>query len=72
MKKISVHKIAQLQGHKASVYALAQAKDERHILSGAGEGWVVQWNLDEPENGNLIAKVEGNIFSLLDLSLIHI
>ena len=69
MKKITVQKIAQLQGHKASIYALAQAQAPHLFLSGAGEGWIVQWDLTQPKDGNLLAKVEGNIFSLLHLPL---
>lgn len=66
-KKLHIHKIAQLTGHNASIFSLAAGKDERHFLSGGGEGWVAEWNLDAPELGKLIAKVEAQIFSLLFL-----
>jgi WD repeat-containing protein 61 len=65
---IQVTKIAQLRGHKASVFAFAKADDPHHFLSGAGDGWIVQWNLKEPGNGKLIAKVPENIFSLFNIS----
>ncbi|MEM1322891.1 MAG: WD40 repeat domain-containing protein [Bacteroidota bacterium] len=62
-RKIEVEKVIQLRGHKAAIYTLF-AKDERHFLSGAGDGWVVEWDLDNPDPGRLIAKVDSNIFSL--------
>ena len=68
MNQIEITKIAQVRGHKAAVFAFAKANDQQHILTGAGDGLIVQWNLNEPENGKLIAKVPKNIFSLFNLS----
>lgn len=56
-----------LTGHNASVFALSTTNDPRYILSGAGDGWVVRWDLDEPELGKLIAKVDAQIFALKHL-----
>lgn len=64
---LKVKKIAQLTGHNASVFALSQGKSDRHFLSGSGDGWVVEWSLDKPDLGKLLAKVDGNIFSLKSL-----
>lgn len=63
-KKIALRRKAQLSGHKAAVFTLAQGKSKQHLLSGAGEGWIVEWDLKNPELGRVIAQVEGNIFSL--------
>ena len=68
LSQIEINKIAQLRGHKAAVFAFANADDPQHFLTGAGDGMIVQWNLNEPENGKLIAKVPKNIFSLFNLS----
>ncbi len=67
MPKLNVRKIAQLTGHKASVFALGQGPAANTFLSGAGDGWLVSWSLDEPENGQLLARVETQAFSLLYL-----
>lgn len=64
MSKITIHKIAQLTGHKASIYTIVNGSSPHFILSGAGDGWVVQWDLRDPENGHLLTQVEQNIFSL--------
>lgn len=68
MKKITIKKIAQLTGHNASIFALAKGKDEQHFRSGAGEGWVAEWNFAAPENGQLIAKIDSQIFSLCNIN----
>ncbi|MCC7507052.1 MAG: WD40 repeat domain-containing protein [Saprospiraceae bacterium] len=51
-------------GHRAALYALSTGYDERHVRSAGGDGWIVEWNLDEPETGRVIATTEGRIFSL--------
>lgn len=66
-KKINTKKIAQLTGHNASIFALTRGKDSNHFRSGAGEGWVAEWDFRAPENGQLIAKVDAQIFSLCNI-----
>ncbi len=61
---MNIQQIARLTGHRASVYALAPGDTPNQVLSGGGEGWVVQWDMDKPEQGKVVAKVETNIFSL--------
>ena len=51
-------------GHKAALYTLAPGRDERHFLSAAGDGWIVEWDLDDPETGHLLASVETQVFSM--------
>jgi WD40 repeat protein len=63
--KIDIKKITQLTGHQGSVYVLTDSGAPQYFLSGAGDGWVVEWDLAEPEVGKLLAKIETNIFSLL-------
>lgn len=65
--QVNIEKIAQLTGHNASIFALDSDETRNHFLSAAGDGWIVRWNLDDPEMGRLIAKVETQIFSLLHL-----
>ncbi|MEQ8706082.1 MAG: hypothetical protein RIC19_19280 [Phaeodactylibacter sp.] len=67
MPRLQVKKIAQLTGHNAAVFALGKDHAPNTFLSGAGDGWIVRWNLNEPENGRLIAKVDTQVFSLFHL-----
>jgi hypothetical protein len=54
-------------GHRAAVYTLAATDDTEKFLSAGGDGWIAEWNLRAPENGQLIARTEGQLFSLLHL-----
>jgi WD40 repeat protein len=64
---LNIRKIAQLTGHKASIFALAATENAQYFLSGGGDGWIVRWDLQNPEMGKLLAKAEGNIYSLCQL-----
>lgn len=61
---MKVKKIAQLTGHEASIYTVIAAESSPFFFSGAGDGWVVRWDLQNPDMGRLVAKVETQIFSL--------
>ncbi len=61
---MDIEKIAQLTGHQAAVFALGEGRTPQHVISGAGDGWLVEWDLATPDLGRLLAKVERNIFSL--------
>lgn len=61
---VNIKKIAQLTGHNAAIFSIIPGKDDRHFFSGAGDGWVVEWNQEEPDLGKLAAKVDTQIFAL--------
>ncbi len=67
-KKISTQKIATLTGHNSSIFAIIPYKTPHLFLSGAGDGWIVEWNFNDPKMGRLVAKVETQIFSLCYLA----
>lgn len=62
---IQIKKIAQLTGHNAAIYWLGKSKQSHSFLSAAGDGWLVEWDLRNPDLGRLIAKVETQAFSAL-------
>ncbi|MEI6410072.1 MAG: WD40 repeat domain-containing protein [Bacteroidota bacterium] len=51
-------------GHQGALYALAQDQNNQRFLSAGSDGWVVTWDLNDPENGRLVASVESQLFSL--------
>lgn len=60
-----IHKIAHLNAHQSSVYRiLVSEKNPKEILSAGGEGWVIRWNLSQPDIAHLLYEVEGSIFSM--------
>ncbi len=63
---MKIEKIYTCTGHRAALYALAPGRDERHFLSAGGDGWIVEWDIDHPETGKLIASVESQVFSLFN------
>lgn len=44
---------------------MVPAEDDRHVLTGGGDGWVARWDLDAPDTGRLVADVRGRVFSIL-------
>jgi len=64
---LQVEKIHASSGHNAALYALAPGRTDRHFLSAGGDGWVVEWDLDDPETGKLVASIETQCFALCAL-----
>jgi WD40 repeat protein len=62
--QINIKKINQLTGHQGAIYSLKEGEAKHFLLSAAGDGWVVQWDLANPDLGRLVAKAEKNIYSL--------
>jgi len=63
---ISIKKIAQVTGHKGSIFKI-KSRGADHFLSAGGEGWLVLWQLSDLDPGKLIARVESNVFSLFQI-----
>lgn len=64
---ISVQLKQRYVGHAAGVFTLADGIEEGTVLSGGGDGVVAMWRLDGSADAKGIARVPGNIFSLLSL-----
>jgi len=64
MSRIEVEKLDTYQGHNDSVYTLHRATDSNRFYSGAGDGLVVQWDLSDPDNGKLIAKLDNSVYAI--------
>jgi WD40 repeat protein len=64
MLKIQVNKLHTLTGHNDCIYALAEAPDPRYFFTGSGDGMIVAWDLDNPADGRLVAKVGHSVYAL--------
>jgi WD repeat-containing protein 61 len=64
MSKIQVNKLHTLTGHNDCIYALSEGSDPRFFYTGAGDGMVVEWDLDRPKDGKLIAKLPHSVYAL--------
>lgn len=54
---------ATFNGHRGAVYALC-GLDGGRFLSGGGDGLLVRWHLERPDEGELLADVNGAVFAL--------
>lgn len=64
MQKVQVQKLTTLAGHRDCVYALAPSNDDRFVFSAAGDGMVVSWDLEQPEEGQLIARLPNSVYAI--------
>jgi WD repeat-containing protein 61 len=59
-----VNKRASCQGHQDCIYAVAAFPESRHFCTAGADGMVVQWDLDNPETGEMVAKVSSTVYAL--------
>jgi WD repeat-containing protein 61 len=64
MSKIQVNKLHTLSGHNDCIYALVEGADPRFFFTGSGDGMVVKWDLENPKDGKLIAKLPHSVYAL--------
>ena len=71
MPPIGVEKIATLTGHRDCIYVLEKSVSNKHFFSAAGDGMVVQWDMENPEEGTLVAKLTNSVYALKYLPESH-
>lgn len=64
MSKIQVNKLHTLTGHNDCIYALKEGVNPRFFYTGAGDGMVVEWDLDYPKDGTLLARLPHSVYAL--------
>ncbi|TVP45500.1 MAG: WD40 repeat domain-containing protein [Mongoliibacter sp.] len=64
MIKIQVNKLHTLTGHNDCIYALVEGPDPRFFYTASGDGMVVEWDMDNPKDGKLMAKVAHSVYAL--------
>jgi WD40 repeat protein len=64
MSQVQIRRLHSLKGHRDAVYTLHGPKDSHYFFSGSGDGMVVRWDLEQPENGELIAKLPNSVYAL--------
>ncbi len=61
---VKVNRRSTMTGHRDCVYTLAKSPRSGSFFSAAGDGMVVHWDLEDPEKGQLIARVPNSIYSI--------
>ena len=69
MTQVQIKRLHSLTGHRHPVYTLQQAEQSSRFFSAAGDGMVVKWDLEHPEDGDLIAKLPNSVYALTYLPL---
>ncbi|TAF67562.1 MAG: WD40 repeat domain-containing protein [Cytophagales bacterium] len=59
-----IEKKHHLVGHKDCIYALAKTDPTQYLFSADGNGMVARWNLENPEIGELVAKVPNSVYAM--------
>lgn len=57
-------RISSFTGHRGAIYALIDGDRPDSFLSGGGDGHVVRWTMDRPDQGELVATVDEPVFAL--------
>lgn len=64
MPNVNVHKVATLEGHRDAIFTIIQGPRDQDIISGSGDGMAVLWDLSDPKNGQLLARVPHSVYAL--------
>jgi WD40 repeat protein len=64
MASIQVKRLHNFSGHRDGVYTLQRADQPHLFFSGSGDGMVVLWNLQNPNDGELIANLPNSVYAL--------
>ncbi len=63
-QKIHINKVGGFTGHRDCVYVLENASLPHQFFSAAGDGLVVRWDLQNPDQGELLAQVGASVYAL--------
>ena len=61
---VEVTKVHTFTGHRDCVYVLEKSGEESCFFSGSGDGMVVKWDIKNPDEGELIAKVDNSVYAM--------
>ncbi|MCU0354205.1 MAG: WD40 repeat domain-containing protein [Cytophagales bacterium] len=61
---IQVNKIGTFSGHRDCVYALEKSPEPHRFFSAAGDGLVVRWDFQNPDQGEVVAQVGASVYAL--------
>ncbi|MFN8416492.1 MAG: WD40 repeat domain-containing protein [Cytophagaceae bacterium] len=65
MSPIQVQKKATYTGHRDCIYALELGAEPEVFYTSGGDGMVVRWDTRQPDQGDLIVKVENSIYAFV-------
>ena len=63
MSEVQIQRLHSLKGHRDAVYTI-QGGAHAQFFSGSGDGMVARWDLENPDDGDLIAKLPNSVYAL--------
>lgn len=64
MTTVQVQRLHNLSGHRNSVYSIQGCHEPHFIFSVGGDGMIARWDLRNPEEGELVARLPNSIYAL--------
>ena len=61
---VKVTKLHSFTGHRDAVYTLQPTDQQNLFCTGAGDGMVVLWDLENPDEGHPLARLPNSIYAL--------
>ncbi len=62
---MKIDRIDTFAGHRGAIYALSKGPESHLFFSAGSDGWVVQWNLQKPDVGKVVAQISGSIYAMV-------
>uniref|UniRef100_UPI004048D77B WD40 repeat domain-containing protein n=1 Tax=Roseivirga sp. TaxID=1964215 RepID=UPI004048D77B len=64
MAQVNVKKLSTVGGHQDCVYTLAKGPNPNQFFSAGADGVVALWDLDDMDNGRIVAKVPSSVYAI--------
>ncbi len=61
---VQVNRQYTFSGHRDCVYTVVEGPAPSEFFSGSGDGMVVQWTLENPNQGKLVARLPNSVYAL--------
>lgn len=61
---MQIERIDTFSGHRGPIYSLAFGEQAHEFYSAGSDGWVVQWNLQKPDLGKVVAQINGSVYAM--------
>lgn len=61
---MNIRKVDTFSGHRDSVYTIISDATDHGFYSAGGDGFVINWDLNKPDLGNLVARVGMSVYAL--------